>query len=151
MSNGQQVAALPFRRRKNGKIKVLLVTSRRRRRWVLPKGWPMEGKAPWEAAEIEALEEAGVRGRILSEAMGHFSYEKRLEEGGVLPCEVVIYPLVVDRVERRWKEKPQRQRRWFSPEEAARLVEEQGLADLLDQLQARPVRAPILKSLLKVA
>ena len=40
-----QVAALPFRIN-NGKVEVLLVTSRETKRWLIPKGWPMKGKKP---------------------------------------------------------------------------------------------------------
>ena len=34
------------------------------KRWVLPKGWPMKGKKPHAVAAIEALEEAGLLGKI---------------------------------------------------------------------------------------
>lgn len=54
----EQIAALPVHWDKNGKLRVLMVTSRDRGRWVMPKGWQMDGKKPWRAAEIEALEEA---------------------------------------------------------------------------------------------
>lgn len=58
----RQVASLPLRRSEDGKIEVLLVTSRETRRWIIPKGWPMKGKKQHEAAAIEAEEEAGVIG-----------------------------------------------------------------------------------------
>ena len=58
----QQFAALPWRRLVDGSIKVLLITSRETRRWVIPKGWPMTGLTPGEAAIQEAYEEAGVFG-----------------------------------------------------------------------------------------
>ena len=54
-----QIAALPIMRDKSGRLRVLMVTSRETKRWVMPKGWTMDGKKPWAAAEIEALEEAG--------------------------------------------------------------------------------------------
>ncbi|MBT8416205.1 MAG: NUDIX domain-containing protein, partial [Silicimonas sp.] len=43
----------------NDKVQVLLITSRRRKRWILPKGWPMDEATPVEAAQTEAWEEAG--------------------------------------------------------------------------------------------
>jgi len=56
-----QFAALPFRV-KEDKVQVLLITSRGTGRWIVPKGWPMEGKTPAESALQEAWEEAGVQG-----------------------------------------------------------------------------------------
>ena len=48
-----QVGALPFRV-VDGRVEVLLVTSRETRRWLIPKGWPMKGKKPHKAAAQEA-------------------------------------------------------------------------------------------------
>ena len=59
----QQIAALPFRKRR-GKVEVLLITSRETKRWVIPKGWPMAGLKDFTSAKREALEEAGVTGQI---------------------------------------------------------------------------------------
>ncbi len=59
----KQVAALPLQLF-GGRLKVLLITSRDTGRWIMPKGWPMDGEQDWRAAEIEALEEAGVEGTI---------------------------------------------------------------------------------------
>ena len=58
-----QVAALPLTIGEDGVTRVLLLTSRETRRWVIPKGWPMKGCKPYEAAAQEALEEAGVTGQ----------------------------------------------------------------------------------------
>src|SRR4051812_31246741 len=52
-----QFGALPVRRTKDGS-RILLVTSRETGRWIIPKGWPMAGKKPYQAAAQEALEEA---------------------------------------------------------------------------------------------
>ena len=70
-----QVAALPFRI-KDGKIEVLLVTSRETKRWLIPKGWPMKGKKPHKAAAQEAEEEAGVKGEIKNKPLGSYDYWK---------------------------------------------------------------------------
>ena len=52
---GEQIGALPMHWDKKGNLQVLMVTSRDTGRWVMPKGWLMDGKKPWAAAEIEAL------------------------------------------------------------------------------------------------
>ena len=74
-----QYAALPYRRKGKSAPEVLLVTSRETGRWIIPKGWPLKGKAPHKAAAREAREEAGVVGKINRRSVGSFSYEKRLK------------------------------------------------------------------------
>lgn len=140
MTERIQVAALPLRAsRKNG-IQILLVTSRDTGRWVPPKGWPMEGRAPWSAARIEALEEAGVIGTMSDEPLGSYSYLKRLEDGEVVPCRVSIYPLFVTRLKSAWKERKERNRRWFSIDQAAEAVDEPDLSRILRGLSDREIR-----------
>lgn len=127
----EQIAALPLRFTKSGKIRVLMVTSRGTGRWVMPKGWTMAGHKPWEAAEIEALEEAGAEGTVLRSPVGEYAYDKILDDGSAVPCRVTVYPMMVERLKRRWKERGERTRRWFTPKAAARSVDEPELAALL--------------------
>jgi 8-oxo-dGTP pyrophosphatase MutT (NUDIX family) len=82
-----QYAALPMRR-VNGRLEVMLITSRETRRWVVPKGWPMEGLSAAEAAAREAYEEAGVEGTVATSPLGHYHYDKRLKNGGRRRCRV---------------------------------------------------------------
>ncbi len=147
----RQIAALPIMWDKSGRVRVLMVTSRDSGRWVMPKGWPMDGKKPWRAAEIEALEEAGAIGSIGSEAIGTYDYHKRLQGGRLLPCRVTVYPMIVEKLKRDWKERHQRRRRWFSPKKAAKLVEEPELGDLLDRLRDKPKKDPAIRKLLKAS
>ncbi len=128
-----QYAALPYRHA--GGLEVLLLTSRDTGRWVLPKGWPMSGKGPASAAKREALEEAGVVGKIAKRSIGSFHYPKRLSDGATVTCEVHVYPLAVERQRRRWSEQGQRDQRWFTPQEAAQVVQEPELAALLQTLE----------------
>jgi len=124
-----QYAALPYRL--SGELMVLLLTSRDTGRWVLPKGWPMKGKKPHLSARREALEEAGVIGPIGKRSIGIFHYPKRLADGEVVTCEVHVYPLAVEGQRKRWRERHERTQQWFTPEEAARVVDEPELAALL--------------------
>ena len=48
-----------------------------------------------------------------------------------MPVEVEVFPLAVERQLEDWPEKGQRETRWFAPAEAALLVREDGLAELL--------------------
>jgi 8-oxo-dGTP pyrophosphatase MutT (NUDIX family) len=126
----RQYAALPFRYL--DALEVLLISSRETHRWVIPKGWPMKGRKPHAAAAREALEEAGVAGRIAKKPVGSYQYVKRLKNGAPLICTVEVFPMMVSRQRNRWAEQDQRTVRWFPAEEAAMAVEEPELQALID-------------------
>ncbi|KUP95105.1 NUDIX hydrolase [Tritonibacter horizontis] len=128
-----QVAALCFRETEAGR-EVLLITSRDTGRWVLPKGWPMAGKTSAESAAEEAWEEAGVRrGRFEDQPIGRYVYDKRLDSGATEPLETLVYALEVEDLRDEFPEMHQRQRNWVTPSEAAVLVDEPQLRDLLSR------------------
>jgi 8-oxo-dGTP pyrophosphatase MutT (NUDIX family) len=126
-----QHGALPYRFASDGALEILLLTTRGTRRWIIPKGWPIKGLKPFKSAAREAYEEAGVRGATGSKSIGSFIYEKRLEEGVMVPCEVSVFPLKVERQYKTWPESHQREIRWLVPEEALTLLEDPGLRDLV--------------------
>ncbi len=129
-THGLQVAALCFRRTKSGH-KILLVTSRDTGRWVIPKGWTMRNRTEWQAAAREAYEEAGIRGVIGEESVGHFTYSKWLGKGRLVPCMVRVYPLLVREMLTTYPETGQRRVKWFTPGRAAKKVNEPKLAALI--------------------
>lgn len=135
-----QIAALPVHWDKSDKLRVLMVTSRDTGRWVVPKGWLMEGKKPWQAAKIEALEEAGAVGQVSDEAIGEYYYKKRngSGEGSDVLCRVTVFPMMVERLKETWKEQSDRKRRWFSLRKASKLVDEHDLSALLDKIAENP-------------
>ncbi|MDD7910129.1 MULTISPECIES: NUDIX hydrolase [Pseudovibrio] len=133
---GVQCAALPFRLGKKGRPEVMLITSRETRRWVIPKGWPMKGKTDAEAAKQEAYEEAGIKGNIGSKKIGKYHYVKLRGDKAPVLCEVSVYPLKVKDEMKRWPEKDERNRKWFSFSDAADLVDEDGLKKLLIEWEA---------------
>ncbi|TGQ31839.1 MULTISPECIES: NUDIX hydrolase [unclassified Mesorhizobium] len=134
-----QVAALPWRDTGDG-VEIMLITSRDTGRWVLPKGWP-EAKEPLcEAAAREAGEEAGLRGTISHLEAGRYFYAKALSSGEEVPCEVLVFPLQVDRIAERWKEKRARTRKWVSSTEAVRMVNEPDLCQIIAYFCADPHR-----------
>ena len=143
----KQIAALPVHWDKTGKLRVLMVTSRDTGRWVMPKGWLMNGKKEWHAAEIEALEEAGAVGFISHQPVGTYSYRKRLTKETSVECTVTVYPMIVDKLKTHWKERNERKRHWFSPKKAARLVNESDLADLLNDLAELPEDLAVVQKL----
>lgn len=114
---------------------VLLITSRDTGRWVIPKGWPMEGRTLAGAAAQEAWEEAGVRGRIAAHELGRYDYDKAQEQGFSVPVEVRVFLLSVDSRADSFPEADQRQARWFTPVEASKQVAEPGLKRILIALE----------------
>lgn len=132
-----QIAALPVRHGAEG-LEVLLITSRETRRWIIPKGWPMRGCKDHQAAAREALEEAGVSGKVRKRPVGAYAYQKRLIDK-VEPCRVMVYLLEVDEQLASWREKDQRKRKWFSRDKAAKRVSDPGVARIILYLDAREV------------
>ncbi|MCB1093515.1 MAG: NUDIX hydrolase, partial [Verrucomicrobiae bacterium] len=100
----RQFAALPYRF-EDGGLRILLLTSRETRRWVIPKGWPMSMRKGYETAEKEALQEAGVAGEIGVTPLGTYTYRKRLHFFSSVWCEVEVYPLEVTRQKLKWRER----------------------------------------------
>lgn len=114
-----------------GTLEVLVVTSRESGRWIIPKGWPIEGKSMSRSAEIEAHEEAGVRGKARKKPIGYFTYLKTKDDGALAPCMVEVYLVETRTVDATFREKGQRRIEWVSCPEAARRVREPELKGLL--------------------
>ena len=88
------------------------------------------------ARAIEALEEAGVEGRVGDEPLGTFRYLKMLRRRAPRWCVVSVYPLQVLIQLGAWPEDHQRQRRWMTPQAAAAAVNEPDLAALILEFAA---------------
>ncbi len=125
MTSAHQYATLPWRRA--GQLEIMLITSRETRRWIIPKGWPMDGRTNSESAAQEAYEEAGIKGSTTEESLGFFEYQKR----GKGQLRVDVFAMEVTEVLDLWPEAHQRTRRWLSAQEAASLVDEPELAAII--------------------
>ncbi len=131
-----QFGALCYRLRKK-KVEVLLITSRTSKRWIVPKGWPMDGKTPAECAAIEAWEEAGVSGVSDGRCIGIFSYSKATDDLGELPCVAMVFAIEVQSMADTYPEAAERKRRWMSRKKAARLVDEPELSRIIRDFDPR--------------
>lgn len=125
-----QHGALPWRW-SNGTLEIMLVTSRETARWVIPKGWPHEAMSPARSAAQEAFEEAGITGAITKKPIGRFHYLKFFSDKDAVDCIVHVHALEVEEELADWPEKDQRNRKWLLRPEAADLVDEPELREII--------------------
>ena len=131
-----QFGALCWRVHKD-EVQTALITSRRTRRWVIPKGWPVDGATPVEAARREAWEEAGVTGEADPTCIGLYSYVKDLPKNEMLPCVVAIFPIKVRNKKGNWPEMHQRRRKWMTLKQAAKATDIKELSAILKSFDPR--------------
>lgn len=131
-----QSGVLPYRR-VGDHLEIMVVASRRGTRWVIPKGVKEREMSLRDSAAKEALEEAGVRGRLDDEPIGDYDYKKW---GGV--CNVAVFPMEVSESipDDEWEES-HRERRWLDAKDARRMIDERALRKLVDKLQKRLVKS----------
>lgn len=132
----QQAAAIPVRRRGND-LQVCLIRKRLTGSWGIPKGTVDSGETHASTALNEAWEEAGIRGRLIGDALGTYKYEKL---GRALT--VMVFVMEVLEHHKDWIEAGLRERRWVSFEEADMLLVEHPAHSFLSRaLESFPVDA----------
>ena len=124
-----QSGVIPYRM-EGGVMRLLLITSRSGRRWVIPKGVIEPHLSPAVSAAKEALEEAGITGHVHPRSMGSYQRQKW---GGT--CTVEVFAMAVEGVLDEWEES-YRRRQWMTVDEAAACVEERALAQLMSTMPA---------------
>ncbi|NIV04559.1 NUDIX domain-containing protein [Candidatus Saccharibacteria bacterium] len=133
MINSQQLiydqcAVIPYRI-EGSEVEVLLITTVKGKRWIIPKGLIEPDLTAQESAKNEALEEAGIEGEISAESVGEYQYSKW---GGI--CNVEVFLMKVTDIHEDWLEREIRKRRWFAIEKAAKLIREDKLREMILQL-----------------
>ena len=123
-----QSSVIPFKKEKND-IKVLLITSRKKKKWIVPKGIVELDLSPQKSAEKEALEEAGIEGEVMSKKIGDYEHNKW---GDI--CTVSVYPMEVKVEHSHWAEEKERKRKWFSLKDAVKKVSNKDLSQIIEKL-----------------
>lgn len=121
----QQSGVIPYRIIE-GKLEILLITTRKRQGWVIPKGGLCKGMSPHDSAAKEAWEEAGVLGRVTTEKLGNYQYRKR---GNIYRVNLFLLP--VEEILEDWPEATARERKWLEVNQAAELVKENSLKRII--------------------
>ena len=111
-----QSGVIPYRR-KNGTLEILLVTTIRKKNWIVPKGFIEYHLSPFQSAKKEAFEEAGVRGSNTTRILGSYKARKNGSE-----LYTKVYSMKVTAVYKDYPEKNLRKRKWLSPADAAKKV-----------------------------
>lgn len=124
-----QSAVIPFRFSINN-LEVLLITSLKRKQWIIPKGIIENELSAQESASKEAYEEAGLSGKIVGDVIGEYTYEKW---GG--KCRVRVFAFKVDRVHDTWPEVESRERKWFTIDKAIDVIGNKEVKDMLKSLK----------------
>lgn len=122
-----QTGVLPFHISKAEGLQVMLITTRKMNRWIIPKG-NIEKNAPKQSASNEAYEEAGIKGKI-QKKIGSFKYDKAGEI-----YQVQVYLFKISRILKKWPEAKYRLRRLVSVEQALSLISDKDLSKMLRKL-----------------
>jgi 8-oxo-dGTP pyrophosphatase MutT (NUDIX family) len=129
--NFKQSGVLPYRRKDN-KIEVLLITSIRKKKWIIPKGYVEFNLSHFESAKKEAFEEAGIYGENETIELGSFIVHKDIGT-----CFIRVYSMEVTEVLEDYPDKEKRKRKWFTIEEAVQSVE---IPELKQMITALPLK-----------
>lgn len=130
MSARDQAGVIPFRQKQAG-IEICLIRTKGRKKWKIPKGFVDDGETARQAALKEALEEAGLRGRLVGGPIGSYEYEK-----WNLQLTVAVFLMEVTAVEDQWDESRFRERIWAPLEEAIARLKKHPVQPLLMEASA---------------
>ena len=137
----RQYGVLAYDVAEDGEPRFLLITSRKTKRWIIPRGNPIPGLSPAQSAAQEAYEEAGVTGVVSPEEIGAYRYNKQRRPGSSVLANVHVFALRTTIQSDRWPERHERDWKWFTRQEAADAVEEPGLKEILMSFTPPPVAA----------
>jgi ADP-ribose pyrophosphatase YjhB (NUDIX family) len=117
------------------RVAIMFVTSQRRGRWILPKGNLKPGESHKKGCKREAFEEAGVKGRIMSELpMTHVVTKS--SDGKLSQVAVTYYPMLVSKQVDEWPEQAKRERHWALLEDAERVTDREDFQQVVKQFAA---------------
>jgi len=117
------------------RVAIMFVTSQRRGRWILPKGNLKPGESHKKGCKREAFEEAGVKGRIMSELpMTHVVTKS--SDGKLSQVAVTYYPMLVSKQVDEWPEQSKRERHWALLEDAERVTDREDFQQVVKQFAA---------------
>ena len=124
--NFHQSGVIPYRIKGKKKIEVLLITSVKRKRWIIPKGYVEFNLSAFESAKKEAFEEAGLLGSNETFQLGEFIIQKSYGK-----CFLKIFSMEVIKELDDYPEKFKRNRKWFGLDEALEKIAVPEIAEMM--------------------
>jgi len=125
----KQYGVIPFVRGEKG-IKVVLITSANGY-WIFPKGQYEKDLGKSGTAELEAYEEAGVKGVLLKKN----TYRTKVYIKSGEQVHLTLYALEVRTLSKKWKEDFRRERKVLSIAKARKLITSDRLMDCLEKFE----------------
>ncbi len=129
--NFAQSGVVPYRK-KSGKIEILLITSMKKKRWIIPKGYVEFNMSAFESAKKEAYEEAGIIGTNETAELGHYNRKK---PAGLTT--VKVFSMEVTEELEEYPEKKARKRKWFPQKEAAEIISMPEVGQMIMSLESK--------------
>jgi len=113
-----------------GIFKVVMISSRSGKKWIFPKGYIEFGYTARESAAKEAHEEAGIYGEVLKKPVGSFDYHRN-----GLVHEVIMYPMIIEKISDLWPEKDYRTRFIVNFDEVSEYIKDKKILKLLKKVR----------------
>ena len=129
--NFSQSAVIPYRK-KSGKLEVLLITSMKKKKWIIPKGYVEFNMSAFESAKKEAYEEAGIIGTNETVELGNY---KKQKSAGM--TKIKVFTMEVTEELEEYPEKKMRERKWFDPKEAAEKISMPEVGEMILSLDSK--------------
>lgn len=121
-----QSAVIPYRKDIDGSVEIMLVTTREGN-WTIPKGTIEDNLSPRASGAKEALEEAGISGKVKKKKVGTYSYKKL----GEYYC-VKVYKMKVKMVYSKWDEEHFRERLWIPIKNVSKFIKHENLLTIIN-------------------
>jgi 8-oxo-dGTP pyrophosphatase MutT (NUDIX family) len=126
--NFNQSGVIPYRKNE-GILEILLITSIKRKKWIIPKGYIEFNLSPFESAKKEAFEEAGIIGSNETVELGTIKLKK-----GIGITNMIIFSMEVIKILDDYPEKELRKRKWFTIEDASLKVDIPEIQGMINSL-----------------
>ena len=129
--NFNQSGVIPYRK-KEGTLEILLITTIKSKKWIIPKGYIEFNLTPFESAKKEAFEEAGIIGSNETIELGTIELKKEI---GI--TKMIIFSMEVIKILDEYPEKELRKRKWFTPEEASSKIILPDIPGMINSLKTK--------------
>ena len=129
-----KVGVIPFSL-DGDRIAIMFVTSQKRGRWILPKGNLNPGESHKKGCKREALEEAGLKGKVLKD-LPITTLIGKSSATSITQTAVTYYPMLVTQQLDEWPEKSKRERHWALLKDAHRVTDREDYRKLIAHFEA---------------